>query len=94
MIDTKRMTDTTMKTIPCQQRQPRRLHSTGIACWIGLIAFAASVPCLAQSGAQGVDLRYDTLLERQERNKTTPGNEFGDQHGIESGSLTFNVVDV
>jgi len=41
-----------------------------------------------------VDLRYDTLLERQERNKTTPGNEFGDQHGIESGSLTFNVVDV
>ncbi|WP_202839039.1 hypothetical protein, partial [Luteimonas saliphila] len=87
------MTDTTMKTIPYQQRRPRRFHSTGIAWWIGLIAFAISLPCLAQ-GAQGVDLRYDSLLKRQERNKTTPGNEFGDQHGIESGSLTFNVVDV
>jgi len=52
------------------------------------------MPCLAQSSAQGVDLRYETLLKRQDRNKTTPGSEFGDQHSIESGSLTFNVVDV
>ncbi|MBB6065304.1 hypothetical protein [Pseudoxanthomonas broegbernensis] len=34
------------------------------------------------------------MLKRQDRNKTTPGNVFGDQHGIESGSLSFNVVDV
>lgn len=61
---------------------------------IGLAALTVSMPCFAQGTVQGVDLRYDTLLKRQDRNKTTPGNQFGDQHSLESGSLSFNVVDV
>lgn len=43
---------------------------------------------------QGVDLRYATLLKDPERLAATPGNTFGDQHNTESGSLSFNVVDV
>lgn len=69
------------------------IHWAGVL-WIGLGVLTVSMPCLAQSTGAGVDLRYDTLLKRQDRNKTTPGNEFGDQHGLESGSLSFNVVDV
>lgn len=55
-----------------------------------------ATPCFAQSSVTGVDLRYDydALLKRQERNRTTPGAEFGDQHSLENGSLSFNVVDV
>lgn len=83
-----------MKPIPCQHGQSRSFRLKYLEYLIVWGTLIVSLPCLAQSGAQGVDLRYDTLLERQERNKTTPGNEFGDQHGIESGSLTFNVVDV
>ncbi len=41
-----------------------------------------------------VDLRYQTLREDPKRNLATPGNEFGDKHGLESGTLNFNVVDV
>lgn len=63
-------------------------------CWVGFGISAASAPCFAQYAGAGVDLRFDTLLKQQDRNKTTPGNEFGDQHSLESGSLSFNVVDV
>ena len=66
------------------------LKSVAVLC----LLLTASMPCLAQSAVDGVDLRYDTLLKRQDRNKTTPGNKFGDQHGLEGGSLSFNVVDV
>ncbi|TYT26163.1 hypothetical protein FZO89_07760 [Luteimonas viscosa] len=61
---------------------------------IAALALLVSAPSLAQQPAYGVDLRKDSLLKRQERNRTIPSNEFGDQHGLESGSLTFNVVDV
>ncbi|SDQ24568.1 hypothetical protein [Pseudoxanthomonas sp. CF125] len=67
---------------------------TGVLCFVGLGALVASVPCFAQSSLQGVDLRYDTLLKRQDRNNITAGNQFGEQHSLESGSLSFNVVDV
>lgn len=55
-----------------------------------------SPPVLAQGGPapQGFDLRYETLLRGADQNKPTPGNEFGDQHSLESGGLSFNIVDV
>lgn len=77
-----------------QDRGRKSLARALFLCCAGIAAVAVAAPCLAQSSPQGLDLRYDTLLKRQERNRTTPGNEFGDQHGIESGSLTFNIVDV
>lgn len=83
-----------MKAISRSYRTHPTSKWAGVLYWIGVGILTASMPSFAQSSAQGVDLRYDTLLKRQDRNKTTPGNEFGDQHGIESGSLTFNVVDV
>ncbi|WP_202841037.1 hypothetical protein [Luteimonas saliphila] len=86
--------DKTMKTTATKYRKNGSTNGSRIQYWIVLGVLTVSPPCFAQSAVQGVDLRYDTLLKRQDRNKTIPGNEFGDQHGIESGSLTFNVVDV
>lgn len=84
-----------MKTTSTKCKTHGPINWSGVLSWIGLGVLTASMPCFAQGPPpQGVDLRYDTLLKRQDRNKTTPGDEFGDQHGIESGSLSFNVVDV
>lgn len=83
-----------METTSTKCRTHGSINWTGALC-IGLGVLTASMPGFAQGPPpQGVDLRYDTLLKRQDRNKTTPGNEFGDQHSLESGSLSFNVVDV
>lgn len=48
----------------------------------------------AQQGRTQVDLRYETLRDAPDRNKTTPGNQFGEQISFENGSLSFTVVDV
>lgn len=83
-----------MGSISAKNRTYGSINRANVLIWVGLGVLFAATPCFAQTDIPGVDLRYDTLLKRQDRNKTTPGNEFGDQHGIESGSLSFNVVDV
>jgi hypothetical protein len=83
-----------METTSAKRRANRSVKWTSVLCWVALCLLSASMPCFAQSTAVGVDLRYDTLLKRPDRNKTTPGNQFGEQHSLESGSLSFNVVDV
>lgn len=61
------------------------------------IAFTACIalatPCLAQTPTT-VDLRYESLQTAPERNLATPGNKFGDRHNPETGTLTFEIVDV
>lgn len=67
------------------------------AAWTLIVAAAtASLMNLswAQSAPQAVDVRYETIVKLPDRNKSTPGNQFGDQHSLESGALSFNVVDV
>jgi hypothetical protein len=41
-----------------------------------------------------VDLRYETFRKKSERQITTPGNAFGEQVSFDSGSLSFNIVDI
>lgn len=53
----------------------------------------ASTTAFAQT-PMTVDLRYESLQVASERNQGTPGNEFGDRHNPETGSLSFEVVDV
>lgn len=57
-------------------------------------ALLSAGPASAQTQRVQADLRYETLRDTPDRNKTTPGNKFGEQHSLESGALSFWVVDV
>jgi len=58
------------------------------------LLLALPVTTAAQGVPPAVDIRYESVLKDKDRNKSTPGNEFGDQHSYETGQLSFQVVDV
>ncbi|NJC50134.1 UNVERIFIED_ORG: hypothetical protein GGR78_003436 [Xanthomonas campestris] len=41
-----------------------------------------------------VDLRYENFLNKPERQKSTSGNQFGEQFSMQNGALSFSAVDV
>lgn len=63
-----------------------------------MLAFAASLSAsaevIAQQSVPGVDVNYQSIVDKRKFNYGTPGNDLGEQIDHQSGQLQFNVVDV
>lgn len=58
-----------------------------------MLSCALTLPAHAQTGT-AIDLRYESLQKAPDRHRATPGEQFGDRHNPETGSLSFEIVDV
>ncbi len=61
---------------------------------LSALLFVPVISCAQQSFPSNVvDLRYENFLNKPERQKSTPGNQFGEQFSMQNGALSFSAVD-